>query len=242
MKYLQELRDYEICDCLKEFNKDIDIFDREASYHFCYNYFRNFYEDDNVKEISSSNNIEVSCLQLGFYLASWGMYRGSGKIYYKSNKVYEGIIKKIPEGKSLWEIDVDNYNENNINKILKFKNELQKSLHEHKITATDTLTTKIMMGVFGCVPAFDINFTTAIKESELRERSLIKVKEFYDRNRKTIDNYIGTDKFKTFDRATGGKVFNYKKAKIIDMIGVTLGEHIIKETKQQKMKKESSTS
>lgn len=164
-----------------------------------------------------------------------------GDIYYKSSKVYEEVITKISEERSLWEIDVDNYTEENIDAILIFSSELKDIFGKCKVKATDTLTTKIMMGAFGCVPAFDINFKTAIKENELRERSLIKVKEFYDRNRKTIDNYIGTDEFKTFDRATGGKVFNYKKAKIIDMIGVTLGERIIKEKALKKRKKQNTT-
>lgn len=83
MKSLQELEDRDICEYLDDFNNGVDIFDREASYHFCYNYFRDFYESKHLKDIFSSNNIEVSCLQLGFYLASWGMYRGSGDIYYR---------------------------------------------------------------------------------------------------------------------------------------------------------------
>lgn len=228
MKSLQELEDNDIREYLPKYNEGVNIFDREASYHFCYNYFRNFYEDNNVGEISSSNNIEVSCLQLGFYLASWGMYRGSGKIYYKSIKVYEGIIKKISEEESLWKIDVDNYNEDNINAILEFKNELQKSLSVYEITATDTLTTKIMMGVFGCVPAFDSYFIKGLKVKALNKHSLIEIKKFYDKNQDIIDSFYGNENFKTFDIATKGTKFNYKKAKIVDMIGFTLGDNIDK--------------
>lgn len=227
MKSLQELGSFEICDYLSEYNKDINIFDREASYHFCYNYFRNFYEDKHIEDISSSNNVEVSCLQLGFYLASWGMYRGSNEIFKKSIVVYEEVIKEISKEQLLWEIDVDNYSNENINAILKFNDKLKEHFEKCKINATDTLTTKIMMGVFGCVPAFDTNFKKAIRGSMLNEKSLIKIKDFYNKNNDIIDHFYGSESFKTFDIVTKGTKFNCKKAKIVDMIGFTLGDHIL---------------
>jgi hypothetical protein len=229
MKSLQELEDSEIRKYLKEFNEDIDIFDREASYHFCYNYFRNFYENNNVEKIASSSNIEVSCLQLGFYLASWGMFQRKSKLFYKSIIVYEGVIKEISKEQLLWKIDVDNYSKDNIDEILKFSDKLKDLFRECNISATDTLTTKIMMGIFGCVPAFDTYFKKAIKGSALNEKSLIKIKDFYNKNQDIIDSFYGNEDFKTFDAITKGKRFNYKKAKIVDMIGFTLGYNILNE-------------
>lgn len=227
MKSLQELEDSKIRSYLDEYKEGIDVFDREASYYFCYNYFRKFCEDNHIEEISSSSNIEVSCLQLGFYLASWGMYRGSGELYYKSVKVYEEIMKEISKEKLLWKIDVDNYNEDNIDAILKFKNKLQKLLGEHEITATDTLITKIMMGVFGCVPAFDSYFIKGLKVKTLNEQSLTEIKEFYDKNQDIIDSFHGSQNIITFDVTTKDTGLKCKKAKIIDMIGFTLGDHIL---------------
>jgi hypothetical protein len=224
MKSLLELEESKICDFLSKYNdENRDIFDREASYHFCYNYFRNFYEDNCIENLSSVDNLEISCLQLGFYLASWGMYRGSNKLFQKSILVYEEIMKKISEEQLLWEIDVDNYNEDNIDTILKFSDKLKDLFKQHEINATYTLTTKIMIGVFGCVPAFDYYFTKALKGSTLNRKSLIKIRDFYNKNYKTIDYLYGSENFKTFDVVTKGTKFNYKKAKIVDMIGFTLG-------------------
>jgi hypothetical protein len=101
MKSLQELEYSEIYNLLSEYNEDNRyIIDREASYHFCYNYFRNFYEKDCIEKISSLNNIEISCLQLGFYLASWGMFQRKSKLFNKSILVYEEVIKEISKSVS----------------------------------------------------------------------------------------------------------------------------------------------
>jgi len=225
---LEKLEGFEIHSFLDEFNEDRDVFDREASYDFCYNYFRNFYEDNCIEKIYSLDNLEVSCLQLAFYLASWGMYRGSSKLFQKSIKVYEEIIKEISKEHSLWEIDVDNYDKNNIYAILKFKIKIEKSLEVYGINASDTLTTKIIMGFFGCVPAFDYYFKKGLKVKTLNKNSLTEIKEFYDKNCNVIDLFYGDENFKTFDVTTKDTRFNYKKAKIIDMIGYILGEKIEK--------------
>lgn len=156
------------------------------------------------------------------------MYRGSSKLFQKSIKVYEEIIKEISKEHSLWEIDVDNYDKNNIDAILKFKIKIEKSLEVYGINASDTLTTKIIMGVFGCVPAFDYYFKKGLKVKTLNKNSLTEIKEFYDKNCNVIDLFYGDENFKTFDVTTKDTRFNYKKAKIIDMIGYILGEKIEK--------------
>jgi len=65
---------------------------RFASFDYCYNYFHNFYINKNIKDIAKKENIETSNLQLGFYLASWGMYRGSTHVLQKSVKYLENVI------------------------------------------------------------------------------------------------------------------------------------------------------
>jgi hypothetical protein len=67
-----------------DIQKNIDGFKKErtpcgrcASFDYCFNYFRSFYENSITSELASKDNIQKSCLHLGFYLASWGMYRNS---------------------------------------------------------------------------------------------------------------------------------------------------------------------
>ena len=44
--------------------------ERYASYDFCYNYFYSFYKRNKLSELANEKNIQMSCLQLAFYLAS----------------------------------------------------------------------------------------------------------------------------------------------------------------------------
>lgn len=93
--------------------------DRFTSFDYCYNYF--FTTNDLYVDI------EKSCLVLGFYLASWGMFRGSSFLLQKSIKHFEPTIQFISNvDKSVWKIDVDNYNENNIQIIIKIYEEIKK--------------------------------------------------------------------------------------------------------------------
>ena len=121
--------------------------DRYTSFDYCYNYFRT------TNDITQ--DIEKSCLVLGFYLASWGMFRGSSFLLQKSVKHFEPTIRYISTlDKSVWEIDADNYDENNILTIIKIYNGIKTRLI-NKDNSDLTLITKILLGVFGFIPAFD---------------------------------------------------------------------------------------
>lgn len=194
-----------------------------TSFDYCYNYFRN------SKHLSYE--IEISCLVLGFYLASWGMYRGSSFLLQKSVKHFEPVIQYISSlDKIVWEIDVDNYDEKNIHKIL----EIYKNTKNCVITSGNadiTLITKISLGVFGFIPAFDNYFCNTFREiytgqcgfRAVNEKSLTFIKKFYVENTAVI-NKLSSETFTT-DFATGEKtVLNYPKAKIIDMYGFFYGQ------------------
>jgi hypothetical protein len=62
---------------LAAFTGDLGPDARYASFDYCFNYFRSFREQDRTADIAAPQNLQMSCLQLGFYLASWGMLRGS---------------------------------------------------------------------------------------------------------------------------------------------------------------------
>lgn len=46
---------------------------RYASFDFYFNYFQSFYEAGKIEALVQKDNMEMSCLQLGFCLSSWGM-------------------------------------------------------------------------------------------------------------------------------------------------------------------------
>ncbi len=137
--------------------------ERYSSFDFCYNYFYSFYKRNKINELAYIKNIQMSCLQLGFYLASWGMMRGSSFLLEKSVKNYKTLIIAISKmNPKLWEIDVDKYDDENINLLLNCKQQIVEVLGEMN-KPSDTLITKIMLGVFANTPAFDQYVRNSLK-------------------------------------------------------------------------------
>ncbi len=195
--------------------------ERYASFDFCYNYFYLFYKGNKLNELADEKNLQMSCLQLGFYLASWGMMRGSSFLLEKSVKNYKNLIVAISKiNPKLWEIDVDKYDEDNIKLLLNCKQQIIEVLgKENKLS--DTLVTKIMLGVFANIPAYDQYFRKSLKLHSLNKQSLLKIKKFYEENKETFDSF----KIHTFDFLTSQETdIIYPKAKLIDMCGFMDGQ------------------
>lgn len=198
--------------------------DRYASFDYCYFYFRSLSSEKILEDI------EKSCLVLGFYLASWGMLRGSSFLLNHSIKYYEPLIEYIASvDKSVWDIDVQNYNDENIEVILDVYNSCKEILIKNGNSHL-TLITKILLGVFGFIPAFDRYFRDTFrslpkgscKYSSCNKNSLEGLRQFYLDNKVVIDelsNNLHIIEFKTGEPST----LNYPKAKIIDMYGFTKG-------------------
>ena len=195
--------------------------ERYASFDFCYNYFYSFYKEKRLPELANNENLQTSCLQLGFYLASWGMMRGSSFLLEKSVRNFRELITCISKMDSrLWEIDVDNYNDENISILLDCKQQIINSLGE-KNNPSDTLITKIMLGVFANVPAFDTYFRKSLKVHSFNKKSLLKIKDFYEDNKSVFDSY----QIHTFDFLSSKESdIVYTKAKLIDMCGFMDGQ------------------
>jgi len=132
--------------------------ERYASFDYCFNYFQQFREDKTLLNMADEANMELSCLHLSFYLASWGMFRGSSFLLEKSFKFFEPLIRTISSmDENIWNVDADEYTDQNIALLIQCSNTIAGSLGKTN-NPTDTLITKIMLGVFGNVPAFDNNF------------------------------------------------------------------------------------
>jgi hypothetical protein len=191
---------------------------RYSSFDYCYNYF--FSNKDLTKDI------EKSCFELAFYLASWGMFRGSSFLLQKSAKYFVKAIEYINSlDKGIWELDVNKYDDINIDKIIEIYRNLEKLVIE-KEARPITLITKIMLGIFGFVPAYDNYFCKTFKEitkgkcsfNSFNKVSLKIIREFYDYNEDAVNGL--SNKIFTYDFLTGKNTnIKYPKAKIIDMYG-----------------------
>src|SRR5690554_3174640 len=82
--------------------------------------------DNCFKAFSMPNKSEVHVLELAFYLASWGMYRGSSGLLQKNHLIHRGAVDivfltKNQEIKCNEHIEV---NRDHIQGLLSIKNEL----------------------------------------------------------------------------------------------------------------------
>lgn len=188
--------------------------ERFASFDFCYNYFQLFRETGCTVTLAAPDNIQQSCLQLGFYLASWGMLRGSSFLATKSAKFYEPLINYIANAELVvWDIDVDSYTDDNIESLLRCVDAIARILRDD-IPVSGTLVTKIMLGVFGNVPAFDKWFVSGSGIRWTGRNAFQRVGNLNQENRAVIDSC----QIPTLDFVSGQKTHRfYSKAKIIDM-------------------------
>ncbi len=207
---------------INDFQNHNEPTQRYCSFDYCYNYFLSTSSEGLIKDI------EKSCLVLGFYLASWGMLRASSFLLGKSCKHYQPLIVYISTlERNIWDIDVDNFSEENIETIINIYHEI-KGLVINDKNADLTLVTKIMLGVFGFIPAYDRFFQNTFREISkgecgfraVNKKSLICIQYFYEANKHEIDR-LASNIFTT-DFLTGEKTkINYPKSKIIDMYGFT---------------------
>ena len=171
-----------------------DTFNRYESWEHCYQAFKDINKDD-----------DYLALHLGFYLASWGMYRGSTGLLQKDYKIHTGavaIIKKYYNDlrcSQNFEVSKDS-----INKILELKKELFDYYNQFKYQTkentfeqkppTDTLLSKIVLGTLGCSPAFDRYFNNGVKAHKIKatrfnQNDFEELFKFVERNRTNIERF-----------------------------------------------------
>lgn len=68
---------------------------RYRSWEHCYSHFINVREAKDINDI----NIDYLSLQLAFYLASWGMYRGSSFLLQKDYRIHIPVVKELLRNK-----------------------------------------------------------------------------------------------------------------------------------------------
>ena len=191
---------------------------RYASFDYCFNYFQAFHDDGRAPALVEPRQLEMSCLQLGFYLASWGMFRGRAALLQHSVKSLEPVVRVVAHApEAVWRADADDYSPPVVTAMIKVYRELSASLPGGR---SQTLVTKTMLGAFGCVPAFDRYFRESFAAATFGPKSLGSLEAYYQANAKAIDAY----RVATIDFATGTDTHRrYTRAKVIDMVFFTKG-------------------
>lgn len=191
---------------------------RYASFDYCYNYFQSFRERGDPEALADYPQLQTSCLQLGFYLASWGMLRGSSVLLQRSVRNFVPVVKAISRmPPDVWAIDTHNYSLVQREALLDAIRRIRNAFPE---PASDILVTKTMLGVFGCVPAFDQYFKKGFGVHTVSLRSLDKIGAFYEEHAQAIESH----RVPTLSFESGNPTARiYPRAKVIDMIFFVTG-------------------
>ena len=171
---------------------------RYRSWEHCYSNFINARDNKNAE-------LDYLSLQLAFYLASWGMYRGSSFLLQKDYKIHIPVVKELlkEEYDPLAGIDcVELKREKNqrlLEKINAFLDEYYSNIRGEvknikvRNQLSSTLITKILMGTLGCVPAYDRYFMSGIKKQKVASgnynmKSIGQLVDFYEKNIVELEN------------------------------------------------------
>lgn len=192
---------------------------RYRSWEHCYKLFHD------ARHIKTPDYDYLS-LHLAFYLASWGMYRGSSFLLQKDYKVHIPVVKEIlkEEYNCLFGLNCGDFESNDIKQRLQglyktienIYDDIRKSVKEKqnvKNKLSSTLITKVLMGTLGCVPAYDRYFIDGVKDQRITTgnynfESLSKLADFYKQNYKRLE--AERSKLKVYD-------LPYPQMKLLDM-------------------------
>jgi len=206
-----------------------------VSFDYCFNYFQSFADNHRQRDLASAKHKHMSCLQIGWFLANWGMLRGKSFLRTYSITHFEPLIDYIANcDERLWHIDVDSYTDENIRRVVESKKKIQHILGiDGKHNVTDTLATKIMLAVFGSIPAFDRYFQQGFKMNGCTEKHLQTLHQLYLLHRSAFESA----KVFTFDITTKKlSTRPYPKARLMDIVGFVEGggsEMAIEENRSQ---------
>jgi hypothetical protein len=143
--------------------------DRDRSWEHCYGYFHG----TDAQAIKKDH--DHAALQLGFYLASWGMYRGSSFLLQYAYTIHVGVVDCLAEAKfsPLWNPGFGSSSNDTAHASLildlcqGIKNVYQPFATALNKNVSDILLTKVVLGTSGCFPAWDTYFHEGYKHCGL---------------------------------------------------------------------------
>ena len=191
---------------------------RSRSWEHCYRVFRDARTDP-------SPDYDYLSLHLAFYLASWGMYRGSSFLLQKDYKVLSPIVEEIlkPEYDCLFGLVCTDVREPEVQRMLETVYDyiadhfdpIRKEIAGREVESpvSPVLITKILMGTLGCVPAYDRFFVDGIKKykvttGEYNLKSVLRLVDFYEAH---------NDRLEEARHGMSTEDLTYPQMKLLDM-------------------------
>ena len=226
-----------------EFYGELKVQDRHryCSWEHCY---AQFYE---ARQNPEKPNVDNLSLHLAFYLASWGMYRGSSFLLQYDYTIHTSAVKEIlkPEYNKLFGIGCKELNSEQAVLLLKKLNSEIGSIYKQfrsnvgkediKQDISTTLVTKVLLGALGCVPAYDRFFVDAVKKNEVTTgnyniASLQKLIKFYEEHQEKLEK-LRSQFLIEYKFEGRKKTLDYPQMKLLDMGFWKIGFDLSKEPK-----------
>ena len=190
------------------------VTERYSSYDLCYGYF---YQN---KGKLIGTRLEESCLQLWSFLSSWGMVARGNALQGKSYAYLKDAVDFINSNPQYYQSTIDSsiYSQEMLDLYDGLKKKINLLQRNQK-----TIITKIMLGVYGCIPAFDQYVCDTFGTSttgNLSSQNIDSVISTYISHKDLIDSLANSTQLLSFNgSSTVG--LSYTPAKIIDMIAFT---------------------
>lgn len=143
-------------------------YNRLKSWDECYLFFQKHYSQLSEEHIDS-DALDLATTQLAFYLASFGMYRGTDLLQcsrYVLEPVIKDVFGKVREHQLRpWQTKFDPKTvqelRDTVDKTL--RDTLRDKAGRKNANVTPTLSSKILLGMFACTPAYDQFYQQGIK-------------------------------------------------------------------------------
>ncbi|BDU71564.1 hypothetical protein [Mesoterricola silvestris] len=131
------------------------------------------------RKAASPENIEQTALHLGFFLANWGMLRASSNLPNTNLAFFVDFVRHLDENMpdDFWQLKFDEFRTDTSRAIKLFDQAVNVIVSfdggvAARISWTETLISKILLGIWGQCPAIDrfykIGFKLYAKEQGLR--------------------------------------------------------------------------
>lgn len=170
-------------------------------------------------------DIDYLSLQLAFYLASWGMYRGSSFLLQRDYTVHQPVVEELlkPTYDSLVGLNAQSFcdplvqqNLTNLYHFLQtYYGQVRQVVKKNspKQAVSDTLLTKLLLGTLGCVPAYDRFFCKGVRYLQVAKgsygvQSLMELASFYEKYQR---------QFEAFSQNMVISGYPYPPMKVLDM-------------------------
>lgn len=149
-------------------------------------------------------DIDYLSLQLAFYLASWGMYRGSSFLLQRDYTVHQPVVEELLKPtydglvglgcRELQNPSVQQRLEELNEFLLSYYGEVRKEVKGPHLQQpiSDTLLTKVLLGTLGCVPAYDRFFCKGVRYLQVAKgsygvQSLMELASFYEKYQRQFE-------------------------------------------------------